>query len=599
MEENEEYAVSDEFQEQSDVELEKLYATNARLDQEVFDLSALLKAGAALHDELEVDALCRLLLAMCKERTQIEQMAILLYDQEEGCVKVVRTEGLPAEASELSFPIVDGILWRLLRAGEPFSVVDLRGAQRFPNIFGANGLEGLNAQFWIPLMMSSDFIGVLSLGLSGSGMPVSTHEVNFLRSLGSQAAVAINRAGLYQRVTLAHKKLDRSLHQLSLLFDVTRAPGAVSDLTRLIRLILERAIAAVDAEKGSLMLLDDIADELVVRVVFGLPDKEIERRINLGEIPCRRLKRGEGVAGWVLQTGEVVCVNNTESETSFTDAKDSYASSILCVPLKVEDETIGVINITNRISDGDFVQEDEDILCALADQAAVAIARARLYEAAITDGLTSLYVRRFVIHRLGEELRRAKRYGQCLTVVMCDIDYFKKVNDTWGHQAGDTVLVKIAEIMKGQLRSDVDIAGRYGGEEFLIVLPETPLRGGLLAVERLRSVIESTAISLSPVIGSTGCLEAEDQTIRVSMSFGLAQFDSENGEDVESLIGRADAALYESKSAGRNRATAHTLPDGDTGSEGYFCVRDSQTGDAETAETAETAEHDDADSQRA
>jgi len=484
-------------------------------------------------------------------------MAILLHDIDACCLKVALAEGLPDEVRDISFPAEDGILWRLLVAGEPFSVVDLRGEPRFPEIFRANGLERLGGQIWIPLVMPGEVIGVLSIGLNRNGQPVSEGQFGFLASLASQAGVAINTARLYQRIAVARSKLDRSLHQLSLLFDVTRALGAVSDLTRLLRLILERAIAAVDAEKGSLMLLDDRDEELVVRVVFGLPDKEIERKINDGEVECRRFKRGEGVAGWVLETGELLRVNNTENEGSFTDAEHSHAQSILCVPLSVDDETIGVINITNRIDDGDFGSEDEEILGALADQAAVAIARARLYEAAITDGLTGLYVRRFTLHRLREELRRARRYANHLSVVMCDIDHFKRVNDTWGHPAGDAVLVRVAEIINAQLRVEVDVAGRYGGEEFLLVLPETRLSSGVVAAERLRAVIESTEIPVS-----------KDETIRVTMSFGIAEFEAESGEGAEAVIARADAALYESKSGGRNCVTAHALAGGEGGSEG-------------------------------
>jgi hypothetical protein len=121
--------------------------------------------------------------------------------------------------------------------------------------------------------------------------------MEFLAALAGQAAVAFHTALLHEINTVARRELDRSLHKLSMLFDVTRALGAVSDLTRLVRLILERAIAAVEAEKGSLMLRDDATDELVVRVVSGLPDPETERRINEGEIQCTRLRRGEGVAG--------------------------------------------------------------------------------------------------------------------------------------------------------------------------------------------------------------------------------------------------------------------------------------------------------------
>ena len=542
-----------------DAELALLRETNTRLDRKIFDLSALLKAGEALHDELEVDALCKLLVAMCRERAQVDCLCVLLHDPDVGRVKVAVAEGLPDDVLETSFPAEDGILWRLLAAGEAFSVVDLRGEPRFPKLFGANDLKRLESQVWIPLVMPGDVIGVLSVGRDRDGKRVPDAVLPFLASLASQAAVAINTARLYQRIAVARSKLDRSLHQLSLLFDVTRALGAVSDLTSLLRLILERAIAAVEAEKGSLMLLDEAQDALVVRVVFGLPDKEIERKINDGEVECRRFKRGEGVAGWVLESGETLRVNNTEHENNFTDAESSHVQSILCVPLTVDDEAIGVINITNRKGDGDFGAEDEEILGALADQAAVAIARARLYEAAITDGLTGLYVRRFALHRLREEVRRARRYGNELSVVMCDIDHFKVVNDTWGHPVGDRVLVKVAEIISGQLRIEVDVAGRYGGEEFLLVLPQTRLASGVIAAERIRAAIQAIEIDLS-----------SGETLQVTMSFGLAQLDLQGGEDLEELIARADAAMYESKEGGRNRVTAYASPnsEGDSASQG-------------------------------
>jgi len=545
-----------------DAELVQLRETNTRLDRQIFDLSALLKAGEALHDELEVDALCKLLVAMCRERAEVDQLCVLLHDPEVGRVKVAMAVGLPDEVADISFPADDGILWRLLTAGEAFSVVDLRGEPRFPKIFGSNNLQRLGGQVWIPLVLPGDVIGVLSVGRDREGNPVPEAELPFLASLASQAAVAINTARLYQRIAIARSRLDRSLHQLSLLFDVTRALGAVSDLTRLLRLILERAIAAVDAEKGSLMLLDEVQDVLVVRVVFGLPDKEIERKINDGEIECRSFKRGEGVAGWVLESGETLRVNNTQNEGNFTDAETSHVQSILCVPMTVDEETIGVINITNRKGEQDFGEEDEEILGALADQAAVAIARARLYEAAITDGLTGLYVRRFALHRLREEIRRARRYGNELSLVMCDIDHFKTINDTWGHPVGDRVLVKVAEIISAQLRIEVDVAGRYGGEEFLLVLPQTRLASGVIAAERLRAAIESAAIE-----------HGADNPLKVTMSFGLAQLDLQGGESFEDLIARADAAMYESKETGRNRVTAFASPNAEADSgvqgEGY------------------------------
>ncbi len=493
------------------------------------------------HNELQLGSLCRLLLAMARERLLVSQAAILLHSESEGVVQVYAQHGLDERVEGIAFPATDGILWRLLLAGEPFSVIDLRGRPLFEDSFEQHELAELYGQTWVPLGMPNKVVGVLSLG--PSRRQASSQDINFLGHLASQAAVAINTAQLYESIQIARKDLDRSLHKLSMLFDVTRALGAVQDLTRLLKMILERAIDSVDAEKGSLMLLDEQTDELVIRVVYGLPDKEVERKINDGEIQCTRFGRGEGIAGQVLESGEVVRVNNVEDEKGFVKREGSQqVRSILCVPLVVEQEVLGVINITNRKGGGTFGPEDEEILGSLANQAAVAIARTRLYEAAITDGLTGLFVRRFAMHRLGEEVKRARRYDSQLSLIMCDIDHFKRVNDTWGHQAGDAVIIAVAAALKREMREDIDVAGRYGGEEFVLILPATSGRDAAVAAERLRASIEEMVVDIGG-----------DKTLSKTMSFGVAELGPDG--TAETLVGRADAALYASKETGRNRVT--------------------------------------------
>jgi diguanylate cyclase (GGDEF)-like protein len=521
---------------------------SAELDRRNFDMQALLKSVEALHNELQLGSLCRLLLAMARERLLVSQAAILLHSEPDGVVQVYAQHGLDDGVEGISFPATDGILWRLLMAGEPFSVIDLRGRPRFQDTFEQHELAELNGQTWVPLAMPNKVVGVLSLG--PSRRQATAQDLNFLGHLASQAAVAINTAQLYESIQIARKDLDRSLHKLSMLFDVTRALGAVQDLTRLLKMILERAIDSVDAEKGSLMLLDEATDELVIRVVYGLPDKEVERKINDGEIQCSRFGCGEGIAGQVLESGETVRVNNVEDEKGFVKREGSQqVRSILCVPLVVEQEVLGVINITNRKGGGTFGPEDEEILGSLGNQAAVAIARTRLYEAAITDGLTGLFVRRFAMHRLGEEVKRARRYGSQLSLIMCDIDHFKRVNDTWGHQAGDEVIIAVSAALKREMREDIDVAGRYGGEEFVLILPATSGRDAAVAAERLRASIEATVVDIGG-----------DKTLSKTMSFGVAELDSDG--TAETLVGRADAALYASKETGRNRVTLSLPGDG-------------------------------------
>lgn len=159
----------------------------------------------------------------------------------------------------------------------------------------------------------------------------------------------------------------------------------------------------------------------------------------------------------------------------------------------------------------------------------------------VSDGLTGLYNHRHIHGLLRDEFERSGRTGAPLTVAMFDLDLFKSVNDTWGHPAGDSVLVQLAGILRVSAR-DVDRLGRYGGEEFLAILPATDADGGAVFVERVRHAVENREFD----IGTT-------QPISMTISAGVATYPHERIGDVESLIREADRALYAAKAAGRNR----------------------------------------------
>ena len=165
-----------------------------------------------------------------------------------------------------------------------------------------------------------------------------------------------------------------------------------------------------------------------------------------------------------------------------------------------------------------------------------------LQAASLTDPLTGLANRRHLIERFRREAIRAQRTGGPMAVLLADVDRFKSVNDTWGHQTGDAVLAAIADVLQANLR-DYDLCGRWGGEEFLILLPETNLEGGLAVAEKLRGAVAASRPG--------GRARPE---IEVSLSVGVATYDPD--ESIEVSIGRADGALYQAKVAGRNRCVA-------------------------------------------
>ena len=155
-----------------------------------------------------------------------------------------------------------------------------------------------------------------------------------------------------------------------------------------------------------------------------------------------------------------------------------------------------------------------------------------------TDPLTRLANRRHVQERLALEAERASRYGTPFLVAMCDLDDFKNVNDTLGHDCGDEVLRSTARLLSENLRR-TDLVGRWGGEEFLVLLPETEREGGRIALEKVRAKLEALPLVYAGA------------PLRVTVSIGLAAF--VRGERLEDLVARADAALYEAKRSGKNR----------------------------------------------
>lgn len=211
--------------------------------------------------------------------------------------------------------------------------------------------------------------------------------------------------------------------------------------------------------------------------------------------------------------------------------------SFLAIPLLSEGIPIGILTISG------IDEKHTESFSILAEQLSLEIKKINLYEKvqelAITDGLTAIYVRRHFLERFTEELARSKRHNFKLSVLMIDLDHFKPCNDTYGHLVGDMVLKGIAKIMKDSVRQ-VDLVGRYGGEEFILALPDTDRNSALIVADRIRQGVEKHKF------------EAYDETISMTISVGIATF-PENGDNIQGLIEKADQALYKAKEEGRNR----------------------------------------------
>lgn len=258
----------------------------------------------------------------------------------------------------------------------------------------------------------------------------------------------------------------------------------------------------------------------------------------------------ESLAGLVIKNGKPL---------SFPDFQDNKRDvpvfpgnyipmrSLVCLPLSMKDEIFGIFLMASRKSNF-FSTYETKIFEVIAAHTATHMANARMYrqveKMATTDGPTGLFNHRHFQERLAAELERGERYKQKLALVLVDIDHFKKVNDTYGHPAGDKILKEVAKILASTIRT-VDIAARYGGEEFAIILVNTDGKGALETAERIRKIMESGKFNIG-----------DGTAVKITGSMGIAVFPDDTGMDEGSqrrLISKADNALYIAKKQGRNR----------------------------------------------
>jgi len=305
----------------------------------------------------------------------------------------------------------------------------------------------------------------------------------------------------------------------------------------LLKEVLMIIIRAIDAQKGSIMMIDEESQKLMLKVVYD-PDQGAEP-INILEHISFAI--GEGIAGQVAATGEAVICNEPQQDKRFKTYRfqemDRRIWNIICIPLQVEEQILGVISLDNKI--GGFQEQDMDLLQHLANQIAIAIQNAELYERSIIDGLTGLYVRRYFEDLLDQEIKRSQRFELNTSLLMFDIDHFKRFNDTYGHQVGDWVIQKVAHVTQESIRDGVDMAARYGGEEFAVIMPDTSLDEAWQVGERLRKAIEESFVF------------HEGHKLKITISLGCAEFPAQ-AVDKAQLILHADTALYASKHKGRN-----------------------------------------------
>ena len=371
----------------------------------------------------------------------------------------------------------------------------------------------------VPLVFGDDVVGLMEIAETRYVRRFTDEEVELARALGDQAAAAIRNAQLYRREKWRSERL---VHVL----DISQVVGGSLDPGEVVEVVRSRL--------GRL---------------FG--DRETSVTIELED--------ADGSAhGPLPRGGHVAAVRPSVSDDG----------AELVVPLLSKGRPQGELRVTSPLAQP-FGRDETELVRLIANQVAVALENARLYsrleEQAITDGLTGLYNHRFFYDRLDGEVKRARRYGFQFSLLMLDLDDFKSFNDEYGHQAGDRVLAEVGRIMREQLRKDVDVPCRYGGEEFAIILPHTPSPGaetvGRRLTERMTAITRSGAVDPAWLAGERVRRRIEhepfpghepQETTHITVSVGVATYPDQAG-DATTLVANADKALYVAKRRGKNR----------------------------------------------
>lgn len=447
---------------------------------------------------------------------------LLLLPDERNELQIRSTYNLePSKALAFSRSIAESSF----RSGTTTFIADALGGSDFSTQRSVMDLQ-IRAALSVPLRVRERVLGVIYVDRQTVHHGFTEEDKKLVEAIALQAAQSLDNARLLAET-------QTKARQMEMLNYLARSVSVSLVLSEVLSKIAQAALELTGADRAMILMRGEAG--LTCKVAY---DKT-------GPLDPETVTFSQTVGHQVLATGEPFCDLDTQANAALQAQRSIMAldlRTILCVPLLTRDQSIGVLYVDSREVVGAFGNQELDLLTAIASQASIAITNAQLYERATVDGLTRLYVRSFFEQRLTQEVSRSQRYGQEVSVLMMDVDHFKKFNDTYGHAVGDLVLKLVADVIRKTIRQDIDIPARFGGEEMLVLMPDTGVDGAMVLAERIRSAIE------------TAGLPHDGQTLQVKVSVGVATAPL-HAMTTADLIEAADAALYHSKRNGRNQVT--------------------------------------------
>ncbi len=422
------------------------------------------------------------------------------------------------------YSLQEGILGRVIATAEPLLVNDV---SIYP-LASSSGNRAARHGVFAPLRTEDQIIGAIEVNRSVDKPPFTKDDLHLLTLFADQAAAAIENAGL-------HDELNQRVRELELVQELGSALVRELNLERARELIVEKAVQLTGAETSALSIPNEGADTRTFVAAWGLDAETIKGRT---------ASATEGLHGIVYQTGSPILSNDIQTDALASGVGRQLGNrSVAIAPLKSHDRFIGWLTIWSRHEAGPFNANHLRTLSIFANLAAIALQNARLYgaleRAAAIDPLTGLWNRGTLEERLHAELARAVRFNFPLTVVLVDVDNLKIVNDTYGHVAGDAALIHIAHAMMAACRV-TDVVGRYGGDEFGILLAGTSEKDATVVAQRILDWLCEHPI------------EFGNRQVHLSVSIGMASYPTHHHEIV-TLLSLADNAMYAAKAQGGAR----------------------------------------------
>jgi len=481
-------------------------------------IAILYDASQAILSTFDLDEVLNQILTIIRDYFQLRHGAVLLLDKAKGELYVRADLGTVAKEG-LRIPLGEGLTGHAAQIKRPVYVPDVLKDKRYMAT-----ISETRSEVAIPLMVRDEVVGVLDFQSEQPNF-FDPEMVDLLTLFSIQASLALENARLY---SLERRRSE----QLEAINAVARQTTAVLELDALLTVVCRLLLEWFRIDHVAVLLAE--GETLRVRAYEG----RLTPNLAMGS----QLATGVGLAARALSTGKSVIENNVNEVDGYI-AGFVETQSEMCVPLIFFGEKLGVLALESARKDA-FDHDDLQPLESVADICAAAIQNAshfdRMKQLAYVDGLTGIHNRRYFEMRVVEELERAGRFQGRMSIIMVDIDNFKRLNDEFGHLLGDEVLRSVSTILKQQLRK-VDMVCRYGGEEFAIVVPETSGENALRVAEKLRRHVESHHFPGVPR--------------PVTISIGVADYPT-HGITRDEVVAAADSALYQAKQAGRNRVVA-------------------------------------------